>query len=97
MKRRVRLKLEALDNRIVPSGGGSKPGGVGDGVSPYMGPSGAGGEFAHVRTLDTGKPDTGIVLLGGSKPSGAIGSSLPGDTDAGIVLFSRASGTGVEV
>ena len=72
MKRRVTLKLEALDNRIVPSGGGSKPGGVGDGVSSYIVPLGPGGETAHVLTVAIGDqggldnpPDGGRGGIGG--------------------------------
>jgi hypothetical protein len=58
---RVTLRLESLDHRIAPSNAAP--------VTPYIVPSGHGGEVAHVVTLETGKPD-GVEIFCGSRGTG---------------------------
>jgi hypothetical protein len=82
MKRRVTLRVESLDSRIVP---GSNSIRYGQETNLTGG--------AVMLGCDTEKLGAETNLLGGSKPSGAIGSSLPGATRTGIeLLASKTSG-----
>jgi hypothetical protein len=76
MKRRVTLRVESLDHRIVP---GSNSIRYGQETNLTGGVVVFGSNEARLGEEPS--------LMGGSKPTGAIGSSLPGDTDTGIVLL----------
>jgi hypothetical protein len=113
--KRVTLRVESLDGRILPGGSsgainlgpptspglGSKPGGVGDGVQVNGSRPSACGSTLKQDT-DTGtvlggskgvarpgdrapdaivlggsKPDTGVEMFGGSKPTGTPFTEMP--------------------
>jgi hypothetical protein len=83
---RVTLKLESLDGRILPGGGWGTVGG-GDFIQPGYVP---GSDLLHGDERPGTKVGGGSdVYLMGSKPTGAIGDRLPGDTDTGIELLSN--------
>src|SRR5262245_22438408 len=74
---RARLKLEALDARIVP---GSNSIRYGQETNLTGG--------AVLLGSNTDKLSEEVNLMGGSKPSGAVGSNSVGDPDTSIVLLS---------
>jgi hypothetical protein len=86
MKRGVILRVESLDSRIAPGSNSIRYGQETNltGGAVLFG--------SHTETLGEE-----INLLGGSKPSGAIGSSLPGATRKGVELLGgKTSGAPAE-
>jgi hypothetical protein len=104
---RVKLKLESLDGRILPGGSWGTVGGgdftplgsnsirIGQETNLTGGKVGGGMDATLLGSNERGLGSE-PSLMGVSKPTGAIGDRLHGDTD-GVELFGMAHGHGVEV